>query len=157
MALQPNKNFYKNIKMKKFKYTIYKSPLFVLQGICILNSDDILEVVLVEFSIFCLNLKVTYHIVLPTTMWKSPKSWVFPRFEFKGLGLKVGLWGVWKFLQRDSTKSFVHFQISTSSLKVFFVIKEKPLECVITCMHSLLKDFCKITKSKDVAWLHVSF
>ncbi len=48
-------------------------------------------------------------------------------------------------------KSFVHFQISTSSLKVFFVIKEKPLECVITCMHSLLKDFCKITKSKDVA------
>lgn len=70
MALQPNKNFYKNIKMKKFKYTIYKSPLFVLQGICILNSDDILEVVLVEFSIFCLNLKVTYHIVLPTTMWK---------------------------------------------------------------------------------------
>jgi hypothetical protein len=60
--------FYKNIKMKKIKYTTYMSPLFVLQGICILNADDILEVILVEFSIFCLNLKVTYHIVLPTTM-----------------------------------------------------------------------------------------
>jgi hypothetical protein len=61
---------------EKVKYTTYMSPLFVLQGICILNSDDILEVILVGFSIFCLNLKVTYHIVSPTTMWKSPKSWV---------------------------------------------------------------------------------
>jgi hypothetical protein len=31
------------------------------------------------------------------------------------------------------------------------VIKEKPLERVISCMHSLLKDFCKITKGKDLA------
>jgi hypothetical protein len=33
MALQPNKNLNKNIKMKKIKYTTYMSPHFVLQGI----------------------------------------------------------------------------------------------------------------------------
>jgi hypothetical protein len=48
-------------------------------------------------------------------------------------------------------KKFCPFSVKYIIIKGLFVIKEKPLERVISCMHSLLKDFCKITKGKDLA------
>ncbi len=47
-------------------------------------------------------------------------------------------------------KKFCPFSDKYIIIKGLFVIKEKPLQCITTCMHSLLKDFCKITKGKDL-------